>query len=234
MTSDTTPSTQSQPQPQPQSQPQTNNNNNNDDDDVDPKGSMRFGKFLIPEASIFCRSSTSTTTAALATSQPPPAAFCFVNLRPIVRGHVLVAPNRIVPHLSDLTADEYTDLWNLVRTVQSLLQRAYPETTAFNVAVQDGRAAGQSVPHVHVHVLPRVPNDFSRNDDVYDALDAWAPTDRMAMAKEPTDMEVPDDADRIDRTVRMMADEAALYQALFEEGFGDERDEHRERTSNKE
>ena len=37
---------------------------------------------------------------------------------------------------------------------------------------QDGQHAGQSVPHVHIHILPRRPGDFEKNDDVYDAIDA--------------------------------------------------------------
>lgn len=36
---------------------------------------------------------------------------------------------------------------------------------------QDGPQAGQSVPHVHIHCLPRRPGDFKRNDDIYDAID---------------------------------------------------------------
>jgi diadenosine tetraphosphate (Ap4A) HIT family hydrolase len=44
--------------------------------------------------------------------------------------------------------------------------RTHPATTR-----QDGPAAGQTVPHVHVHVLPRRAGDFARNDDVYDELD---------------------------------------------------------------
>ena len=37
---------------------------------------------------------------------------------------------------------------------------------------QDGPAAGQTVPHVHIHILPRHVNDFEKNDEVYDAIDA--------------------------------------------------------------
>lgn len=167
----------------------------------DSPGDMRFGKFLIPKASIIARS--------------PLHAAAFVNLRPIVPGHVLIMPERIVPHLADLTTDEYTDLWLLVRTVQDMLQQHY-HATAFNVAVQDGRAAGQSVPHVHVHILPRTNGDFARNDDIYEALEEWAP--RSDMKKERTTIEVPEDEDRVDRTAQMMADEAATYRRLLQAG----------------
>lgn len=165
-------------------------------------GDMLFGRFVIPEASVFCRSKR---------------AAAFVNLRPIVPGHVLVVPQTIVPHMADLEEADYTALWSLVRNVQTALKQAYPETTAFNVAVQDGKAAGQSVPHVHVHILPRSGGDFERNDDVYDALEAWAPTKAMADSKESTDIAVPDDSDRIDRTIQQMADEASMYRRLLEE-----------------
>ncbi|KAL3898263.1 MAG: hypothetical protein SGARI_006721 [Bacillariaceae sp.] len=160
---------------------------------------MRFGKFVIPQASIFART---------------PLSAAFVNLRPIVPGHVLVMPQRVTPLMEDLSTQEYTDLWLLVRSVQGMLKDHY-EATAFNVAVQDGRAAGQSVPHVHVHILPRKGGDFARNDDIYEALEEWAP--RSDMAKERTDMDVPDDEDRVDRTPQMMADEAATYRRLLEE-----------------
>jgi bis(5'-adenosyl)-triphosphatase len=175
-------------------------NNNNSCDNT--TGDMLFGRFVIPEASVFCRS---TRAAA------------FVNLRPIVPGHVLVVPQTIVPHMADLEEADYTALWSLVRKVQTALKKAYPDTTAFNVAVQDGKAAGQSVPHVHVHILPRSGGDFERNDDVYDALEAWSPTEAMAISKKSTDIAVPDDSDRIDRTTQQMADEAAMYRRLLED-----------------
>ena len=44
------------------------------------------------------------------------------------------------------------------------------ETTSLTLAVQDGRDAGQTVEHVHVHLLPRKPGDFQKNDDVYNKV----------------------------------------------------------------
>ena len=92
------------------------------------------------------------------------------------------------------------------------------KATGFNVAVQDGRSAGQSVPHVHIHILPRKEGDFERNDDVYDELEAWAPTEVMAeeKMKNKVGLEVPDDADRRDMTMKMMEDECMIYRNLLE------------------
>ena len=44
------------------------------------------------------------------------------------------------------------------------------QSTALTLAVQDGSDAGQTVEHVHVHLLPRRPGDFKKNDDVYEKV----------------------------------------------------------------
>ncbi|KAJ2411859.1 hypothetical protein GGF41_006254, partial [Coemansia sp. RSA 2531] len=41
---------------------------------------------------------------------------------------------------------------------------------SLTLCIQDGDKAGQSVPHVHLHVIPRFEGDFATNDDIYDAL----------------------------------------------------------------
>jgi bis(5'-adenosyl)-triphosphatase len=158
---------------------------------------MHFGKFVIASSHVFYRS---------------PLSAAFVNLRPIVPGHVLVVPRRIVARMEDLTEQEYHDMWESVRIVQNMLKKQY-EATGFNVAVQDGRAAGQSVPHVHVHILPRVEGDFERNDDVYDELQAWAP--RAELSRNKPTLDVPEDEGRKDRTSEQMAEEAAVYRNLL-------------------
>ena len=54
--------------------------------------------------------------------------------------------------------------------IQRTLTRVY-KTDAFNVAVQDGEAAGQSVPHVHCHVIPRQHGDPGSDDKVHEWLE---------------------------------------------------------------
>lgn len=162
---------------------------------------MLFGKFKIQPSQIFFRSSLSAA---------------IVNLRPIVPGHVLVIPKRVVPRLSDLKTIEYQDLWTSVRLVQEALEKHY-SAGGFNVAVQDGKVSGQSVPHVHVHLLPRVECDFERNDDIYDHLQEWAPTDELQQQKKQQVLEVPDDNQRYDRTLQQMEEESEKYRKLFEE-----------------
>ncbi|KAK3339338.1 HIT-like domain-containing protein [Neurospora tetraspora] len=120
-----------------------------------------------------------------------PHSFALVNLKPLLPGHVLVCP--LVPHkrLTDLSPAEITDLFSTVQVVQRMLGRYYfhPQSIeddhgegvndkvmletggSFNIAVQDGPEAGQTVSHVHVHVIPRI-RDVS-------AKDAETPSDEL-------------------------------------------------------
>lgn len=99
----------------------------------------------------------------------------FVNIKPVLAGHCLVASARPVARVADLTMDELSDLWATAQLAGRLLERAHG-ATALQFAVQDGAAAGQTVPHVHVHVVPRKPGDLVVSDDIYGLLDASSRT----------------------------------------------------------
>ncbi|RDW90462.1 HIT family protein [Aspergillus mulundensis] len=99
-----------------------------------------------------------------------PLSIALVNLKPILPGHVLVSPRRVVPRVSDLTPPETADLFLTVRRVGRMLERVYG-ATSLNIAIQDGAEAGQSVPHVHAHIIPRKKRDMSSTDEVYEKLD---------------------------------------------------------------
>jgi len=81
-----------------------------------------------------------------------------------------VCPLAVKPRLLDLSREELSDLFLTAAKLQRTLQRVY-DADAFNVAVQDGSAAGQSVPHVHCHVIPRKAADAGGEDRVHKWLE---------------------------------------------------------------
>ncbi|KAL0279535.1 UNVERIFIED_CONTAM: hypothetical protein PYX00_001066 [Menopon gallinae] len=95
--------------------------------------------------------------------------FAFTNKRCVVPGHVLVAPIRPVQRLSELTPDEICDLFLVTQKVSKAME-SIQQATSCTIVVQDGPDAGQTIKHVHVHVLPRKRGDFADNDDIYGEL----------------------------------------------------------------
>jgi len=85
-------------------------------------------------------------------------AFAASDGHPVSEGHTLIIPKRHVPTIFDLTSEEYHACFDLVRTVcAELAQRL--KTEAFNIGVNSGKAAGQSINHAHIHIIPRYEGD---------------------------------------------------------------------------
>lgn len=96
--------------------------------------------------------------------------FAIVNLKPLLPGHILVCPKRVVPRLHDLRADEVADLFLAVQKLGTALEKIF-DADGLNIALQDGPLAGQSVPHVHVHIIPRHKEDLPE-DEIYRLLES--------------------------------------------------------------
>jgi len=77
---------------------------------------------------------------------------------PISQGHTLIIPKRHTGSFFTLTADERTDLLALLETAKAGLDREF-HPQAYNIGINDGQAAGQTVPHLHVHLIPRYTGD---------------------------------------------------------------------------
>lgn len=77
---------------------------------------------------------------------------------PLTEGHTLVIPKRVVVRLSELPPEEEAEVWDTVRQVRDLLEERY-HPDGFNIGVNDGQAAGQTIPQVHIHVIPRYRGD---------------------------------------------------------------------------
>ena len=100
---------------------------------------------------IFCRLNRST----LAETK---LSFACLDSFPVSKGHTLVIPKRHVVSLWEMTTEEYTDAFALVRQVKDVLQEQF-HPQGFNVGVNCGQAAGQTVFHAHIHLIPRYTGD---------------------------------------------------------------------------
>lgn len=77
---------------------------------------------------------------------------------PVSPGHVLIIPKRHAVTVYDLTDEEYADCFQLARAVRPILQEKF-NPDGFNIGANCGEAAGQSVWHAHIHVIPRYKGD---------------------------------------------------------------------------
>eukprot|EP00871_Galdieria_phlegrea_P005000 jgi/Galph1/5500/GphlegSOOS_G4125.1 len=139
-------------------------------------------------------------------------AYGIVNLKPIVPGHVLVISKRVVPRFQDLTEEEVFDLWLSAQRIGTHLESFY-QAQSMTYCIQDGKAAGQSVPHVHIHIIPRRFGDFERTDQVYELLEK---KDSSAISSTAQKWRIEDAEDqRPSRTEEEMQREAQMLCELF-------------------
>lgn len=77
---------------------------------------------------------------------------------------------RPVLSIDQLTEEEANDLMQTVRRTMRMIKQVH-QTESVTIAIQDGRPAGMTVPHIHVHIMPRRENDAVYGDKVYDELE---------------------------------------------------------------
>lgn len=82
----------------------------------------------------------------------------FLDINPLARGHALVIPKHHDGRLADLPGDVAAAVMHAVQRLTPKLCAAVGAEDA-TIAINDGPDAGQEVPHVHVHIIPRRPGD---------------------------------------------------------------------------
>ncbi|KAJ3019520.1 UNVERIFIED_CONTAM: hypothetical protein HDU68_010633 [Siphonaria sp. JEL0065] len=156
---------------------------------------FKFGPYPITPTEIFY--STRTT-------------FGLVNLKPVTPGHVLLIPRRVVPRFADLTTTEAHDLITAAQRVGSVVEREY-KGESLTITIQDGPAAGQTVPHVHIHVMPRRKGDWADNDEIYPEINRKEGELNQTLKTRRVDA----DEDRKPRSQKEMAEEASKLRPFF-------------------
>lgn len=77
---------------------------------------------------------------------------------PVNEGHALVIPYRHVPSYFDVTNQEKQELWSLVDQGKEVIENRY-RPHGYNVGINIGSRAGQSIFHMHIHLIPRYRGD---------------------------------------------------------------------------
>lgn len=83
----------------------------------------------------------------------------FMDVQPVVRGHLLVAPRAHAANLADLEPEDGAAMFEVGRRAAATLRASRLRCEGVNIFVADGEAAGQDVFHVHLHVIPRHEGD---------------------------------------------------------------------------
>lgn len=106
----------------------------------------------MPEDCLFCDPSRSRRVYANTT--------CYARYDnfPATEGHVEIVPFRHVTSFFDLRPDEAFDAYALLRHVSRYLSVTY-RPDSWNIGVNDGPTAGQTIPHLHIHLIPRYAGD---------------------------------------------------------------------------
>lgn len=81
---------------------------------------------------------------------------CFLDAFPLTKGHVLVIPKNHHKKIQDMSSIENSDLFSLVHAMMSKVDSITGSTL---IAIHNGETAGQEIPHVHVHLVPRSKSD---------------------------------------------------------------------------
>ena len=106
----------------------------------------------MPSACPFCTLPPDRLLATRATAIAIRDAF------PVSPGHTLIIPKRHVASFFDITDAERADLLALLSSARDDLDREF-QPSGYNIGINDGAAAGQTVPHLHIHLIPRYAGD---------------------------------------------------------------------------
>ena len=87
-----------------------------------------------------------------------PLAVAISDSFPLTRGHALVVPRRHVASFFELTPEERVAILDLLDRAKAVIDNKH-SPDGYNIGINDGAAAGQTVMHLHVHLIPRYKGD---------------------------------------------------------------------------
>jgi ATP adenylyltransferase len=86
--------------------------------------------------------------------------FAVLDGYPVTKGHTLIIPKRHFSDYFDITKAENDSIYDLIRVRKKQLGQEYKEIQGFNVGINSGEVAGQTIWHCHIHLIPRRKGDI--------------------------------------------------------------------------
>jgi diadenosine tetraphosphate (Ap4A) HIT family hydrolase len=110
----------------------------------------------LEDACPFCKPSSDSILLAESAT-----AFSMLDKFPVSKGHALIIPKRHVDNYFDLSFREQSACIFMVNYVKEIVQKKY-DPDGFNIGINIGKSAGQTVDHVHIHLIPRYVGDVDK------------------------------------------------------------------------
>ncbi len=82
----------------------------------------------------------------------------FLDINPVNPGHTLIIPKKHYEHIIEMPEEYGIELMNVIKKVANAVKKAV-NADGFNIAMNNGEAAGQVVMHAHIHIIPRFKGD---------------------------------------------------------------------------
>lgn len=79
---------------------------------------------------------------------------------PVSKGHCEIIPRKHIDSFFDLTDKEAAEMMRLTKQVREILDKEFTPD-AYNIGINDGEAAGRTIPHFHLHIIPRYKGDVT-------------------------------------------------------------------------
>lgn len=106
-------------------------------------------------ACLFCDALTEGLRIKLSTQY----FFVVLDEYPVNKGHALIIPKRHQPDIFSLDTSEWGELGQTIKYAKAYLDHEF-HPDGYNIGINCGEAAGQTIPHLHVHVIPRYKGDM--------------------------------------------------------------------------
>jgi diadenosine tetraphosphate (Ap4A) HIT family hydrolase len=104
---------------------------------------------------LFCRAQKENINTYITENE---TFFAVYDGHPVTKGHCLLIPKEHVESFFDLSEKQVKDFYELVKKMKENIQRKF-NPDGFNIGINEGKAAGRTVDHLHIHLIPRYKGD---------------------------------------------------------------------------